>query len=217
MAEDNIRPLAPWRKNSPFTKEEWAELQRWRDGETKDERENRLHRARYAKRLEKDPNHRKAERNAYRLTRLDREAELAARWNSANRDKIRAAQKRYYHRHKEKRLENFRAWVRANPERKRERYRQWMAANPGLNAFYSAKWREACRRQTPAWADMGAILAIYVEAKRISEETGIPHEVDHYYPLQGRTVSGLHVAPNLRIIPASENSKKRNHHPEGEI
>ncbi len=65
----------------------------------------------------------------------------------------------------------------------------------------------------PKWRDTKAIKAIYDEAKRLTKETGIPHHVDHYYPLQGVVCCGLHVHHNLRVIPASQNCSKSNEHP----
>lgn len=64
------------------------------------------------------------------------------------------------------------------------------------------------QRATPKWADHAAIAEIYRERDRITAETGIPHHVDHIYPIAGETVCGLHVHWNMRVIPASENIKK---------
>ena len=69
-------------------------------------------------------------------------------------------------------------------------------------------------RATPAWADIEAIRAIYVTCEEITQQTGINHEVDHYFPLISNVVCGLHVEANLRIIPASEKRSKGNRMPE---
>lgn len=79
-----------------------------------------------------------------------------------------------------------------------------------LAAASAAKRRSARRKQAPPWADLEAIKAIYAEALRLTNETGIPHHVDHIIPLQGRLVCGLHVHNNLRAVPATENLKKSN-------
>lgn len=88
----------------------------------------------------------------------------------------------------------------------REHYRQNKSA-------YLAKWakRRAQKLQaTPGWADLKAIEAIYVEAKRLTEETGVQHEVDHVVPLNGKNVCGLHVEWNLQILTWAANRSKSN-------
>ena len=70
--------------------------------------------------------------------------------------------------------------------------------------------QEHRNRQKPLWRDIEKISAIYDECERISKETGIKHHVDHIIPLRGKTVTGLHVHENLRIIAAGENITKSN-------
>ncbi len=74
----------------------------------------------------------------------------------------------------------------------------------------SAMRAAAIEQRTPAWVDRKAIASVYAEARRISAETGIVHHVDHEIPLQGRLVSGLHVASNLRVLRAEVNVRKSN-------
>lgn len=48
----------------------------------------------------------------------------------------------------------------------------------------------------------------YVEASRLTKETGIKHCVDHIIPLQGKACSGLHAPWNLQILTKNNNSVK---------
>lgn len=64
--------------------------------------------------------------------------------------------------------------------------------------------RAAGRTNRPAWADMEAIAKVYAEAKRLGMQ------VDHIIPLNGETVSGLHVHANLQLLTRAENRAKSN-------
>lgn len=88
--------------------------------------------------------------------------------------------------------------------------KMWRQQNPEKNAFYVMKRQAAKLRAIPVWADMEKIEAIYNEARRLTELTGIPHHVDHIVPLQSPWVCGLHCEANLQILPYYENQSKSN-------
>jgi hypothetical protein len=127
--------------------------------------------------------------------------------------------------------EKYRQWVKnyrtADPEHFRGIKRDWVLRNKERRAAiirrytvkHAAKLHAKVRaRQAwkllalPSWADRDAMTAFYREAKRITHETGIRHEVDHMVPLQGCTVCGLHCEANLQILPKAENLRKLNRH-----
>ena len=89
------------------------------------------------------------------------------------------------------------AWARAFYERHRTKVLGWNSAR-------------RARMAVPPWADLDAIDVFYDQAMRLTLETGVLHEVDHIIPLNGKTVSGLHVHWNLRVTTQSENAGKRN-------
>lgn len=91
-----------------------------------------------------------------------------------------------------------------------KRHKEYRERNPGIGEALSAKRRAAEIQRTPSWANHDSIDAIYIESKRLTKETGIPHHVDHIIPLQGKLVSGLHVETNLKPVPATENLSKSN-------
>jgi hypothetical protein len=68
-------------------------------------------------------------------------------------------------------------------------------------------------KRTPKWLSKEQKLDIqkfYEEAHRLTESLGSRYVVDHIVPLQGKTVSGLHVPWNLQILSKEDNSSKSN-------
>lgn len=76
-----------------------------------------------------------------------------------------------------------------------------------------AQRRASLLKRTPAWLTkehLQSIRNIYKECHSLNTTSPERYEVDHIVPLQGKTVSGLHVPWNLQILPMSENRKKGN-------
>jgi 5-methylcytosine-specific restriction endonuclease McrA len=101
------------------------------------------------------------------------------------------------------------AWYKANPDKNAAKSRAWYRANPdkriALNAKrYAAKLQRTLHGLTKE--HYKEIYSFYKECKKL----GSDYCVDHIIPLQGETVSGLHVPWNLQILTKSENSRKSN-------
>lgn len=96
-------------------------------------------------------------------------------------------------------------------------YRHGLSKTRGYKSMHFMKYTANKKNQTPKWltkSDIDEMTAIYIKASEMTRETGIIYEVDHFYPLQGKKVSGLHVPANLRIVTRSENRKKINRLPD---
>lgn len=128
-----------------------------------------------------------------------------------------------------KQVAAFRTYIRTDGARKptatckvctNARVAAWCKSNPDASANLRAA---AARRETPERAKAKASYsraksagthtqedAFYVEARRLTDLTGVAHEVDHVIPLNPRskTVCGLHIEANLRVLPAAKNLEK---------
>lgn len=170
----------------------------------------------------------KESRQAYyrELSRKRREAdpkgylEYAKEWLENNRDKVNLLRRMKRAEGKDPSLYD-KDWRLIKKERqpikgvtKKERaassYARWAKENPHKCAALAAARRAKKKNATPKWADLKKIGLFYLEAVEKTKTTGIPHEVDHYYPLNSKVVCGLHCEFNLRVITAEENIRKHN-------
>jgi hypothetical protein len=83
---------------------------------------------------------------------------------------------------------------------------KYQKKNPAYYAMKKAERKAKEKRAILPTTDIALINQIYKESREISEKTGTPHQVDHKIPLH---IGGAHHQDNLRIIPASENAKKK--------
>ncbi len=124
-----------------------------------------------------------------------------------NRTKRRESSRLWRARTKEKRREFDRFQAKERYKKNREkilnRNKQWSKANIEKVYAKNAKHRAAKMQRIPIWADLNIIKDIY---KNCPEGM----HVDHIIPLQGDTVSGLHVETNLQYLSAKENLSKGN-------
>jgi len=112
----------------------------------------------------------------------------------------RCAKVREYHEiHREERIAYKKKWHQENPDKVRE-YRK---NNLSRYAEHAVKRYRMKKERTPSWADTEAIKAFYANCPE-----GLT--VDHIIPLQGKSVSGLHIETNLQYLTMEENSSKNN-------
>lgn len=156
-----------------------------------------------------DPDGIKAAVYAHRAAHPEKPKAQRKAWRAAHLESERARDRARFLADKDAHIARLIAWNEANPDRTRARIAAWAKANPGRRAATAAKRRAAVLQRTPAWADHEAIGMMY-RAAEVFRVSGFDVHVDHHIPLQGETVSGLHVHTNLRILDARTNRSKSN-------
>lgn len=121
-------------------------------------------------------------------------------YRQENRERILEKQQEYYQANRERYLEYFREYNEAYPERM------------GFGRFC----KRVGKSTKEVLEDYNMTLEqiwdetreFYLESKRLTEETGEPHHVDHIQPV---CEGGEHRAYNLQVLTGSENQSKGGH------
>lgn len=133
-------------------------------------------------------------RKTYHLARKD---EFKAKYQ-LNKDQIKTNKKKYY---------------KNNSAKIKTRIKLYASNNKGKMNAKIAKYRYTKSKATPKWLtilQVKQIESLYRLASTLQRITKVKYHVDHIIPLQGETVSGLHVPWNLQILTASNNVSKSN-------
>ena len=140
----------------------------------------------------------------------------SSHWHQDNIEQQKAKQRMWYENNTEYKKTKSNEWKNQNTQKFNDYQDEYYSTYYGLNKDKYAK-ATARRRAVKKHATLNLsedqnklIGEFYIESVRLSKETNIPHQVDHIIPLQGETVSGLHVPWNLRVITREENYKKGN-------
>ncbi|MCP4763387.1 MAG: HNH endonuclease [archaeon] len=108
---------------------------------------------------------------------------------------------------KEKRLKKNRTYYWKNHDKQIERRRKYGRENKDIINAQTGKRRAKIKNAITDDADLELIKEFYTDARNLTEQTGIPHEVDHIIPL---SKDGLHHQDNLQVLTAKENRQKHN-------
>lgn len=136
-------------------------------------------------------------------------------YQEANRERLREYKQEYHEANRERLREQMRERYEANRERRLEQRRKYYEAFPERQGFCSFCTR-ICKSTKEVLEDYNMTLEqiwdetrdFYLEARRLTEETGTPHHVDHIQPV---CEGGEHRAYNLQVLTGSENLSKGGH------
>jgi hypothetical protein len=125
----------------------------------------------------------------------------------------RSADVKDYTLHKEKRSAYHREYRLKNHEQTLQTLKKYRDNNKPIRTALQSKRRASELQRTPKWLtqdELNDIKEFYIMAKELEAVFPWKQCVDHIIPLQGRTVSGLHVPSNLQILSAKANMEKGN-------
>ena len=139
---------------------------------------------------------------------LDRRCKSCKAANYAKIDKSKRSKwrKEYFEKNKEQELLKCLEYKNAHKDYYRKYHSEHYKKFPYKGTAKTAKYRASKLRATPSWITDEQLKEIEMIYKTCPKG----YHVDHIIPLQGKTVSGLHVPWNLQHLPAKINHRKSN-------
>lgn len=137
-------------------------------------------------------------------------------WHYNNLQRAKLNRANYYLQHTDREKQLAKDWREVNKNRHAQNNQRWKKLNPSLNAKNASMHKAKKIKATPPWLTaihFAQIQEMYDIALAKTMQTGIKHHVDHIFPLQGKTFSGLNVPWNLQVIPEFDNISKKNKFP----
>lgn len=144
---------------------------------------------------------------------LESRAKYNKEYYASHKEQVLKTSNDWHKRNRARSIKTAQNWRSNNLQLSKEYHKQWRNKNKALVCLYQANRRAAIIQATPKWLtidDLDTMRSFYVEAQRLTFETGIKHHVDHIVPLLGRNVRGLHVPWNLQVILKEDNLQKSN-------
>lgn len=130
------------------------------------------------------------------------------------RPKVLARKKRDYYKNKDKRQAASKKYALLNKERLKQKAKEYQKKNPHIHRAIGSFRRARLRNATPPWITLQMredIKSLHAQAELLELEAGIQFDVDHIVQLDGKTVCGLHVPWNLRLLKHSDNISRPKH------
>ena len=122
----------------------------------------------------------------YRKDNVEEIRQYDKEYRQANPERKTNAQRKYYLNNIEEIKQYNKQRYQDNIEEIRQDMKQYRQDNQGKVNARHAKRRAAKIQRTPKWLTKEQIIKMedmYIEAQRLTKETGIPHEVDHIEPI----------------------------------
>lgn len=143
----------------------------------------------------------------------DRLLEYRAKRRIATLVESRSKGRDYYMRNKDRIREAQREYSAANSAKAVKRAVEWQRQHPDKKQARVAQYRARKSKAVPVW--FGEFdRFVWEEAARLvrlrKRCTGVSWDADHIVPINGVTVTGLHVGTNCQVIPSIINRIKSN-------